>query len=143
MKKDHDNFVKSGVNRTRVKEFNNCEYPSLIELEGDIINSVSVMALYLALGEGTSLLNFVEEITTGLDLQVNQSWRFLDNKIISLITKFNELTEEKEVKENERADIQASVTRLDEEIEKRTKTKEAIFQKDASGSFAIENKRSH
>ena len=67
---DQERYKESGCPKSKVKEYQNCEFESLLKGAGPIILKTSCMPLHISLGIGLKVLNTIEEETFSLDNQI-------------------------------------------------------------------------
>ena len=70
MEQDYERFVQAGSSKSKVKEFNNCEAPSLFKGAGSVISTTSCMPLHISLGIGLNNVNILENEAVELDQQI-------------------------------------------------------------------------
>ena len=57
---DNQNYDNDGKSKSKLKEYNNCEFQSLFTGEGPILHTTSCMPLHISLGVGLKILNVIE-----------------------------------------------------------------------------------
>ena len=67
---NYDNDVKS---KSKLKEYDNCEFQFLFTGEGSILHTTSCMLLHISLGVGLKILNVIEGEAIKLDNEIKQT----------------------------------------------------------------------
>ena len=70
MKQDYKRFVQAGSSKSKVKEFNNFEAPSLFKGTGSVIFTTPCMPLHISFRIGLNNLNILENEVIELDQQI-------------------------------------------------------------------------
>ena len=73
LRADHLKYKDSGEPRSKVKNFNNCEFSSLFRGTGPVILKTSCMPLHISLGIGLKILNLIENEAVAIDCDINGS----------------------------------------------------------------------
>lgn len=89
---DHQKFVDSGRERSKVSQYNNCEYPPILNASGPVINTMSVMPLHISLGLGLQLVNLCQEAAIALDIKILESKGLISDIVAKAYIKINDLT---------------------------------------------------
>ena len=86
-----DNFASSGLPKSQVSKFQNCEAKPLISPEGPVIDHISVMPLHLSLGLGLQLVNVAEDIATAMDLKIREDNGSSSSAVITVMAELESL----------------------------------------------------
>ena len=70
LRADHLKYKDSGEPRSKVKNFNNCEFSSLFRGTGPVILKTSCMPLHISLGIGLKILNLIENEAVAIDCEI-------------------------------------------------------------------------
>ena len=72
IKRDNQTYDNDGKPKSKLKEYNNCEFQSLFTGEGPILHTTSCMPLHISLGVGLKILNVIEGEAIKLDNEIKQ-----------------------------------------------------------------------
>ena len=91
---DHERYRASGDPRTKVKDYHNCELPSLFKGLGPIILTTSCMPLHISQGVGLRILNVVEEEAISIDNKIKTENGQQTNEIAEIMNRLQILSSE-------------------------------------------------
>ena len=91
---DHERYRASGDPRTKVKDYHNCELPSLFKGSGPIILTTSCMPLHISLGVGLRILNVVEKEAISIDNEIKTENGQQTNEISEIMNRLQILSSE-------------------------------------------------
>ena len=72
IQRDNQNYDNDGKSKSKLNEYNNCEFQSLFTGEGPILHATSCMPLHISLGVGLKILNVIEGKAIKLDNEIKQ-----------------------------------------------------------------------
>ena len=94
-------YAKSGLPRSQISKFENCERKPLIDAKGPVLDHVSVMPLHLSLGIGLQLVDMAEDLATAINLEIREDNGLSSAAVITAIEKNESLQQEhKEMEDN-------------------------------------------
>ena len=90
LKTDNLRCLESGKSRSKLKDFNNCDFPSLLAGTGPIILKVSCMPLQISLGLGLKILNLNEEEAVAIDCEIKRQNGEQTTDILEIMNKLKQ-----------------------------------------------------
>lgn len=116
MLNDHQEFASSGKQRSKVSQYNNCEYPPMMNASGPVINTLSVMPLHLALGLGLQIVNLCHEAAIALDVSICESKGLTSDIVANAYIKVHDLTCDKIDVESQHTQVSLELQAMQQNI---------------------------
>ena len=133
---DYSRYKQSGDPRSKIKEYNNCEFESLFRGTGPIILKTSCMPLRISLGFGLKVLNTIEENAIAIDNEIKSENGQQTNEI-------NQIMDNLKVMSSEPLDKKEKVSQINEETELKKITLQNLEQHNASALKKTDNGKSY
>ena len=133
---DYSRYKQSGDPRSKIKEYNNCEFESLFRGTGPIILKTSCMPLHISLGFGLKVLNTIEENAIAIDNEIKSQNGQQTNEI-------NQIMDNLKVMSSELLDKKEKISQINEEIELKKFTLQNLEQHNASALKKTDNGKSY
>ena len=121
---DHKRFIDSGKSRSHISNYNNCEFESLFQGTGKVINTVSCMLLHISLGMGLKILNIIEQQTVIVADKIKEDKGQQTPELMNIMSRLNNLS-------SAHTELTERVQYLKEKVEVVTERKD-LFQENNS-----------
>ena len=92
---DYSRYKQSGDPRSKIKEYNNCEFESLFRGTGRVILKTSCMPLHISLGFGLKVLHTIEENAIAIDNEIKSENGQQTNEINQIMDNLKVMSSER------------------------------------------------